>query len=165
MSVAAGAGVLSPSAPARGILSFVCIPFQDSPRYGDLPVVKTKNPVSVQLFCDCGLSFVLSNQKRAADQPICCAFAPRYALWRPATIPNRKKVTIQGVFLFLGSQDSLERRSGMNLGPAREQGGPGGAAGDFGRALGWSAWGAVLGGFGDGPAGRHHGVVPSLRYQ
>ena len=27
----------------------------------------------------------------------------------------------------------------MNLGPAREQGGPGGAAGDFGRALGWSA--------------------------
>ena len=136
MSVAAGAGVLSPSAPARGILSFVCIPFQDSPRYGDLPVVKTKNPVSVQLFCDCGLSFVLSNQKRAADQPICCAFAPRYALWRPATIPNRKKVTIQGVFLFLGSQDSLERRSGMNLGPAREQGGPGSAAGDFGRALG-----------------------------
>ena len=119
----------------------------------------------MQLFCDCGLSFVLSNQKRAADQPICCAFAPRYALWRPATIPNRKKVTIQGVFLFLGSQDSLERRSGMNLGPAREQGGPGGAAGDFGRALGWSAWGAVLGGFGDGPAGRHHGVVPGLRYE
>ena len=39
----------------------------------------------------------------------------------------------------MGSQDSLERRSGMNLGPAREQGGPGGAAGDFGRALGWSA--------------------------
>lgn len=27
MSVAAGAGVLSPFAPARGILSFVCIPF------------------------------------------------------------------------------------------------------------------------------------------
>ena len=25
--------------------------------------------------------------------------------------------------------------------------------------------GAALGGFGDGPAGRHHGVVPSLRYQ
>ena len=105
-------------------------------RYGDLPVVKTKNPVSVQLFCDCGLSFVLSNQKRAADQLICCTFAPRYALWRPAAIPNRKKVAIQGVFLFLGSQDSLERCSGMNLGPAREQGGPGGAAGDFGRALG-----------------------------
>lgn len=149
----------------RDSRSFVCIPFQDPPRYGDLPVVKTNNPVSVQLFCDCGLSFVRAKYKLADDQPICCAFAPRYALWRPATIPNRKKVTIQGVFLFLGSQDSLERRSGMNLGPAREQGGPGGAAGDFGRALGWSAWGAVLGGFGDGPAGRHHGVVPSLRYQ
>lgn len=50
MSVAAGAGVLSPFAPARGILSFVCIPFQDSPRYGDLPVAKTNNPASVQLF-------------------------------------------------------------------------------------------------------------------
>ena len=105
-------------------------------RYGDLPVVKTNNPVSVQLICDCGLSFVLSNQKRAADQPICCAFAPRYALWRPAAIPNRKKVTIQGVFLFLGSRDSLERRSGMNLGPAREQGGPGGAVGSFEGMLG-----------------------------
>ena len=127
---------------SRSFLAYIL--FQALLRYGDLPVVKTKNPVSVQLICDCGLSFVLSNQKRAADQPICCAFAPRYALWRPAAIPNRKKVTIQGVFLFLGSRDSLERRSGMNLGPAREQGGPGGAAGDFGRALGCSAgrlWG------------------------
>lgn len=39
----------------------------------------------------------------------------------------------------------------MNLGPAREQGGPGGAAGDFGRALGgvpgvqcWAALGTGL---------------------
>ena len=128
----------------RDSRSFVCIPFQDSPRYGDHPVAKTNNPASVQLFCDCGLSFVRAKYKLAADQPICCAFAPRYALWRPAAIPNRKKVTIRGVFLFLGSRDSLERRSGMNLGPAREQGGPGGAAGDFGRALGCSAgrlWG------------------------
>ena len=53
----------------------------------------------------------------------------------------------------------------MNLGPAREQGGPGGAAGDFGRALVMGCPGAALGGFGDGPAGQHHGVVPSLRYQ
>ena len=93
----------------------------------------------MQLFCDCGPSFVRAKYKLTADQPICCAFAPRYALWLPAAIPNRKKIAIRGVFLFLGSQDSLERRSGMNLGPAREQGGPGGAAGDFGRALGWSA--------------------------
>lgn len=61
----------------RDSRSFVCIPFQDPPRYGDLPVVKTNNPVSVQLFCDCGLSFVRAKYKRAADQPICCAFAPR----------------------------------------------------------------------------------------
>lgn len=66
----------------RDSRSFVCIPFQDSPRYGDLPVVKTNNPMSVQLFCDCGLSFVRAKCKLAADQPICCAFAPRYALWR-----------------------------------------------------------------------------------
>ena len=51
----------------------------------------------------------------------------------------------------MGSQDSLERRSGMNLGPAREQGGPGSAAGAFGRALGgvpgvqcWAALGTGL---------------------
>lgn len=132
-------------------LSFVCIPFQDSPRYGDLPVVKTNNPASVQLFCDCGLSFVRAKYKRAADQPICYAFTPRYALWRPAAIPNRKKVAIRGVFLFLGSLDRLKRRSGMNLGPACEQSGPGSAAGAFGRALGgvpgmqrWAALGTGL---------------------
>ncbi len=90
----------------------------------------------MQLFCDCGLSFVRAKYKLTADQLICCAFAPRYALWRPAAVPNRKKVAIRGVFLFLGSLDRLERRSGMNLGPAREQSGPGGAAGAFGRALG-----------------------------
>ena len=78
----------------RDSRSFVCIPFQDSPRYGDLPVAKTNNPASVQLFCDCGLSFVRAKYKLTADQLICCAFAPRYALWRPAAIPNRKKVTI-----------------------------------------------------------------------
>ena len=51
----------------------------------------------------------------------------------------------------MGSLDRLERRSGMNLGPAREQGGPGGAAGDFGRTLGgvpgaqcWAALGTGL---------------------
>ena len=136
MSVAAGAGVLSPFAPARGILSFVCIPFQDSPRYGDLPVAKTKISVFVQLFCDCGLSFVRAKYKLTADQLICCAFAPRYALWLPAAIPNRKKVAIRGVFLFLGSLDRLERRSRMNLGQACEQSEPGSAAGAFGRALG-----------------------------
>ena len=136
MSVAAGAGVLSPFAPARGILSFVCIPFQDSPRYGDLPVTKTKISVFVQLFCDCGPSFVRAKYKLTADQLICCAFAPRYALWLPAAIPNRKKVAIRGVFLFLGSLDRLERRSRMNLGQACEQSEPGSAAGAFGRALG-----------------------------
>lgn len=61
----------------RDSRSFVCIPFQDPPRYGDLPVVKTNNPASVQLFCDCGLSFVRAKYKLAADQAICCAFAPR----------------------------------------------------------------------------------------
>ena len=132
----------------RDFRSFVCISFQDSPRYGDLPVAKTNNPVSVQLFCDCGLSFVRAKYELAADQLICCAFGPRYALWRPAAIPNRKKVAIRGVFLFLGSLDRLERRSGMNIGPACEQGGPGGAVGAFGRALGgvpgaqcWALWG------------------------
>lgn len=120
----------------RDFRSFVCISFQDSPRYGDLPFAKTNNPASVQLFCDCGLSFVRAKHKLTADQLICCAFAPRYALWRPAAIPNRKKIAIRGVFLFLGSLDRLERRSRMNLGPAREQGGPGSAAGAFGRALG-----------------------------
>lgn len=135
----------------RDSRSFVCIPFQDSPRYGDLPVVKTNNPVSVQLFCDCGFSFVRAKYKRAADQPICCASAPRYALWRPAAVPNRKKVAIRGVFLFLGSLDRLKRRSGMNLGSACEQSGPGSAAGAFGRALGgvpgmqrWAALGTGL---------------------
>lgn len=98
----------------RDSRSFVCIPFQDPPRYGDLPVVKTNNPASVQLFCDCGLSFVRAKYKLADDQPICCAFAPRYALWRPAAVPNRKKNAIRGVFLFLGSLDRLKRRSGMN---------------------------------------------------
>lgn len=134
---------------SRSFLAYIL--FQALLRCGDLPVVKTKNPVSVQLFCDCGLSFVLSNQKRAADQPICCAFTPRYALWRPAAVPNRKKVAIRGVFLFLGSLDRLERRSGTNLGPAREQGGLGSAAGAFGRALGgvpgvqcWAALGTGL---------------------
>ena len=115
----------------------------------------------MQLFCDCGLSFVRAKYKLTADQLICCAFAPRYALWLPAAIPNRKKVAIRGVFLFLGSLDRLERRSGMNLGPACEQSGPGRAAGAFGRALG----GAVLGGFGDGLAGRCRGVAPGLRYE
>ena len=90
----------------------------------------------MQLFCDCGLSFVRAKYKLAADQLICCAFAPRYALWRSAAIPNRKKVAIRGVFLFFGSLDRLKRCSGMNLGSAREQGGPGSAAGAFGRALG-----------------------------
>lgn len=135
----------------RDSRSFVCIPFQDSPRYGDLPVVKTNNPASVRLFCDCGFSFVRAKYKRAADQPICCASAPRYALWHPAAVPNRKKVAIRGVFLFLGSLDRLKRRSGMNLGSACEQSGPGSAAGAFGRALGgvlgmqrWAALGTGL---------------------
>lgn len=47
-----------------------------------------------------------------------------------------KKLQFRAFFCFLGSQDSLERRSGMNLGPACEQSGPGSAAGAFGRALG-----------------------------
>lgn len=84
----------------RDSRSFVCIPFQDPPRYGDLPVVKTNNPVSVQLFCDCGLSFVRAKYKLADDQPICCAFAPRYALWRPAAVPNRKKMQFGAFFCF-----------------------------------------------------------------
>ena len=73
------------------------------------------------------------------------------ALWRPAAIPNRKKVAIRGVFLFLGSLDRLKRCSGMNLGPACEQSGLGSAAGAFGRALGgvpgvqcWAALGTGL---------------------
>lgn len=45
---------------SRSFLAYIL--FQALLRYGDLPVAKTKNPVSVQLFCDCGLSFVLSNQ-------------------------------------------------------------------------------------------------------
>ena len=93
----------------------------------------------MQLFCDCGLSFVRAKYKLTADQPICCAFAPRYALWLPAAIPNRKKIAIRGVFLFLGSLDRLERRSRMNLGQACEQGGAGRAGGEFGRARGGSA--------------------------
>lgn len=40
--------------------SFVYIPFQDLPCYGDFPVVKTKKQASVQLFCDCGLSIILT---------------------------------------------------------------------------------------------------------
>ena len=127
--------------------------------------MKTNNPVSVQLFCDCGLSFVRAKYKLAADQPIYCAFAPRYALWRPAAVSNRKKNAIRGVFLFLGSLDRLKRRSGMNLGPACEQSILGSAAGAFGRALGGVPGGAVLGGFGDGLAGWCRGVVPGLCYE
>ena len=37
--------------------------------------------------------------------------------------------------------------------------------GRFREGAGVECPGAALGGFGDGPAGRHHGVVPSLRYQ
>ena len=51
----------------------------------------------------------------------------------------------------MGSLDRLERRSGMNLGPTREQSGLGSAAGAFGRALGgvpgvqcWAALGTGL---------------------
>ena len=62
----------------------------------------------MQLFCDCGLSFVRAKYKLTADQPICCAFAPRYALWLLAAIPNRKKVAIQASFLFFGLWGGLE---------------------------------------------------------
>ena len=110
---------------------------------------ENKNPTSMQHFCDCGLPFVLVKRKWTDDQPICSVFVLKYELWHPAVIRNRKKVAIQGVFLFLGTRDRLERHSGMNLGPVREQGGPGGAVGAFGRALGWSGSGAVLDGFGE----------------
>ena len=84
-------------------------------------------------------------------QPFSLHFWPSIRDWGLRAIPNRKKVAIWGVFLFLGSLDRLERRSGMNLGPACEQGGPGRAAGAFGRALGgvpgvqcWAALGTGL---------------------
>ena len=137
MSVAAGAGVLSPSAPARGIFALLSASlFRIRPVMVIFPLRKRIIRRPCNFFCDCGLSFVRAKYKLTADQPICCAFAPRYALWRFAAIPNRKKVAIRGVFLFFGSLDRLKRCSGMNLGSACEQGGPGSAAGAFGRALG-----------------------------
>lgn len=95
MSVAADAGVLSPSAPARGILALLSASlFRIRPVMVIFPLRKQIIRRPCNFFCDCGLSFVRAKYKLTADQLICCAFAPRYALWRPAAIPNRKKVTI-----------------------------------------------------------------------
>lgn len=152
MSVAAGAGVLSPSALARGILALLSVSlFRIHPVMVIFPLRKQIIRRLCNFFAIADSLFVRAKCKLAADQPICYAFAPRYALWRPAAIPNRKEVAIRGVFLFLGSLDRLERCSGMNLGPACEQSGLGSAAGAFGRALGgvpgvqcWAALGTGL---------------------
>lgn len=121
-------------------LFFGSIPFQDLLCYGDLPAVKTKISVFVQLFCDCGLSFITAKRKWTADRLISCAFASRSAIGELATIPNRKKVAIQGVFLFLGSRDRFGRRWGWGEPwSVREQGGLESAVGAFGvvRGMGW----------------------------
>ena len=66
-------------------------------------LAKTRIPISVQLFCDCGLPSVLCEVemgRRASNLPF---FRASSVFWRPAAIRNRKKVAILGVFLFLDS--------------------------------------------------------------
>ena len=147
MSVAAAAGVLSPSALAGGTFSFLAyIFFQDLLCYGDLPAVKTKISVFVQLFCDCGLFFITAKRKWAADRLISYAFASRSVIGELATIPNRKKVAIQGVFLFLGPRDRFGRRWGWGEPwSVREQGGPESAVGAFRVVLGMGWFGCRAG--------------------
>lgn len=68
---------------------------------------KTKIPISVQLFCDCGLLSVLREAEMgrcASDLPL---FRASIHVLTPAAIRNRKKVAILGVFLFLGTRIGL----------------------------------------------------------
>lgn len=68
---------------------------------------ETKIPTSVQLFCDCGLLSVLREAEMgrcASDLPL---FRASIHVLTPATIHNRKKVAILGVFLFFGTRIGL----------------------------------------------------------
>ena len=88
MSVAADAGVLSPSAPARGILALLSASlFRIRPVMVIFPLRKQiiRRPCNFFAIADSLLSVQSTNWL-----PI-SRFA---ALWRPAAIPNRKKVTI-----------------------------------------------------------------------
>lgn len=146
-SAVAARGNSSLSVLARGVVAlFDGIPFQDLLCYGDLPAVKTKISVFVQLFCDCGLSFITAKRKWTADRLISCAFASRSVIGELATIPNRKNVAIQGVFLLLGSRDRFGRRWGWGEPwSVREQGSPESAVGAFGVVLGMGWLGCSAG--------------------
>lgn len=88
---------------------------------------KTKFPISVQLFCDCGLLSVL----REAEMGRCASdfllFRASIHVLTSAAIRNRKKVAILGVFLFLGT------RIGLMLVPWAGWPGRGAFVGDFGQ--------------------------------
>ena len=148
-SAVAARGNSSLSVLARGVVAlFDGIPFQDLLCYGDLPAVKTKISVFVQLFCDCGLSFITAKRKWTADRLISCAFASRSVIGELATIPNRKNVAIQGVFLLLGSRDRFGRRWGWgDLGRCVNKVDPKAPWVLSGWCWGWGGSGAALGGF------------------
>lgn len=95
---------------------------------------ETKIPTSVQLFCDCGLLFVLREAEMgrcASDLPL---FRASIRVLTPAAIRNRKKVAILGVFLFFGHPDRphawCHGRGGLGAAPL------------------WANWGSVAGGAG-----------------
>ena len=75
-------------------------------RIKQLPAAKTKNQTSLQLFCDCGLSFAPAKQKTAVIRLITCVFLLQSTIRELATIRNRKKVAFLTDFLFSGSRGS-----------------------------------------------------------
>lgn len=102
---------------------------------------KTKIPISVQLFCDCGLLSVLREAEMgrcASDLPL---FRASIHVLTPAAIRNRKKVAILGVFLFLapGSASCLVPWAGWL--------GRGAFVGEFGQRCGRGGLGSAVWGY------------------
>ena len=79
------------------------------------PRCKTKNRTSLQLFCNCGLSFALAKRQQPLYGYYSCVFLLQSVIRELATIRNRKKVAVLTDFLFSGSKrERLGRHYGRS---------------------------------------------------
>ena len=99
---------------------------QDPPRCGDSPSVKTKISAFLQLFCDYGLFPILAKREWVLFAADFLHFRVPVRDRGPRTIPNRKKVAIWAVILFLGFRSRLgaarERHTRHRLPYGKESG-------------------------------------------
>ena len=99
---------------------------QDPPRCGDSPSVKTKISPFLQLFCDYGLFPILAKREWVLFAADFLHFRVPVRDRGPRTIPNRKKVAIRAVILFLGFRSRLgaarERHTRHRLPYGKESG-------------------------------------------